>query len=799
MITGSPPRRRLRKAVTVLATAGLSAAALVLSPGVAGAASTLGAAAAQTGRYFGAAISTSHLGEAAYVNTWTSEFNGVTPENEMKWATVEPNRNQFNFGPADQIVSQARSKGMKIRGHTLVWYQQLAPWVGGLDANNLRSAMLNHISQVAGHWKGQVIAWDVVNEAFEENGTRRQATFQQKLGDGYLEDAFRAARAADPNAKLCYNDYNTDGINAKSTGIYNMVRDFKSRGVPIDCVGFQSHLSSNSNLGSYQANLQRFADLGVDVQITELDIGGSGSGQANVYRQVTQACMAVSRCTGITVWGVTDKYSWRSGDTPLLFDGNYGKKQAYTAVLDVLNGGDPDPGGSTGPVRATASNRCLDVPGSAGTAGTQVQIWDCHSGANQQWTRGSAGELSVYSGAGKRCLGTAGGGTAAGTAAVIADCTGGAGQKWTFTGSGTVTNGQSGLCLDVNGAATANGTKVIIWTCNGGANQRWTGPSAPGGGTLPARYSWSSSGALIAPKPDATHDIAGIKDPSVVYAGGKYHVFASVANAAGYNMVYLSFPDWAQAGSATHYYLDQSGIGTGYRAAPEVFYFAPQNLWYLVYQDGNAAYSTNPDIGNPSGWSAPKHFYPSMPAIIQQNIGSGYWVDMWVICDAANCHLFSSDDNGHLYRSQTPVANFPNGMSDPVIAAQDADKYALFEASNVYKVAGADQYLLMVEAIGAQGRYFRSWTSSSVAGPWTPLADTESAPFAGAANVTFPGGQWTKDISHGEMVRAGTDQTLTIDPCHIRYLYQGRDPDSGGDYNSLPWRLGLLTQTGSAC
>ncbi|MGK3208910.1 endo-1,4-beta-xylanase [Amycolatopsis sp. MEPSY49] len=470
-MTTSPTRRR-----TALAAAGLTVASLVLFPGTAGAASTLGAAAAQSGRYFGAAISTSHLGESAYVNTWTAEHNGVTPENEMKWATVEPNRNQFNFGPGEQIVSQGRSKGMKIRGHTLVWHGQLAGWVSGLDASNLRSAMQNHISQVAGHWKGQLYAWDVVNEAFEENGSRRQSVFQQKLGDGYIEEAFRAARTADPNAKLCYNDYNTDGVNAKSTGIYNMVRDFKSRGVPIDCVGFQSHLGSTSNLSSYQANLQRFADLGVDVQITELDVGGSGSGQANVYRQVTQACLAVSRCTGITAWGVTDKYSWRSGDTPLLFDGNYGKKQAYTAVLDALNGGGG--GGGDAALRAVAANRCLDVPSSSTTAGTALQIWDCHGGTNQQWTRTSSGTLTVYSGSTQRCLDTAGGGPAAGTAAVIANCTGGTGQKWTFPGNGTITNAQSGLCLDVTGAATANGTAVIVWTCNGGSNQRWTGPAS---------------------------------------------------------------------------------------------------------------------------------------------------------------------------------------------------------------------------------------------------------------------------------------------------------------------------------
>lgn len=324
----------------------------------------------------------------------------------------------------------------------------------------------------------------------------------------------------------------------------------------------------------------------------------------------------------------------------------------------------------------------------------------------------------------------------------------------------------------------------------------------PTGGTgqLPTSFRWSSSGALISPKPDATHNIAGIKDPSVVFSGGRWHVFASIANSAGYNMVYTSFTDWSQASSAPHSFLDRSGIGTGYRAAPEVFYFAPQNKWYLVYQDGNAAYSTNSDISNPNGWTAPQHFYPSMPDIIRQNIGNGFWVDMWVICDNVNCYLFSSDDNGHLYRSQTTLAQFPNGFTNTVIAAQDANRNNLFEASNVYKVQGSNQYLLIVEAIGSDGRrYFRSWTSPGIAGSWTPLAATESNPFARAGNVTFPSGAWTRDISHGEMIRAGVDQTLTISPCNMRYVYQGLDPSAGGDYNSLPWRLGLLTQTNSTC
>ncbi|KAF2182434.1 glycoside hydrolase family 62 protein [Zopfia rhizophila CBS 207.26] len=314
---------------------------------------------------------------------------------------------------------------------------------------------------------------------------------------------------------------------------------------------------------------------------------------------------------------------------------------------------------------------------------------------------------------------------------------------------------------------------------------------------LPSSFKWSSSNALVGPKNDG-RGIAGIKDPSIVFYNGKYHVFASTARSSGYNLVYFSVTDFAQANSSTFYYLDQTPIGSGYRAAPQVFYFAPQSLWYLIFQNGNAAYSTNKDISNPAGWSAPKNFYSGTPSIIAQNIGNGYWVDMWVICDSSNCHLFSSDDNGHLYRSQTSLSNFPNGMNEPVIAMSDT-KNALFEASNVYSV-GNGKYLLLVEAIGSDGaRYFRSWTASSISGPWTGLANSESNPFARSNNVAFSGTAWTKSISHGEMVRTQVDQTMTISPCNLRYLYQGVSPSASGDYNSLPWRLGLLTQTNSAC
>jgi endo-1,4-beta-xylanase len=313
---------------------------------------TLGSAAAAKGRYFGTAVAANHLGESAYAGTLDREFTSVTPENEMKWDATESTRNTFTFGAADQIVSHAQGRGMQVRGHTLVWHSQLPSWVSGLGATDLRTAMNNHITQVMQHYKGKIYAWDVVNEAFQDgsSGARRSSPFQDKLGNGFIEEAFRTARSVDPDAKLCYNDYNTDGVNAKSNAVYTMVKDFKARGVPIDCVGFQSHFNSASPVPSdYQANLQRFADLGVDVQITELDIEGSGTAQATNYANVVRACLAVTRCTGLTVWGVTDKYSWRSSGTPLLFDSDYAQKPAYDAVLTTLGGtGGGDGGGNGG-------------------------------------------------------------------------------------------------------------------------------------------------------------------------------------------------------------------------------------------------------------------------------------------------------------------------------------------------------------------------------------------------------------------------------------------------------------------
>ncbi|WP_007025933.1 endo-1,4-beta-xylanase [Saccharomonospora iraqiensis] len=360
----SGPRRvgsRIRTAVVTAAVGALTAGGLVVTAGTASAQSTLADAAESQGRYFGAAVAAGRLGESDYTATLNREFNSVTAENSMKWESLQPSRGNFDFSTADRIADHARSQGMDLRGHTLVWHSQLPGWVENLGTNELRTAMNNHITTVMEHYQGQVGSWDVVNEAFQDGGSgaRRDSVFQRRLGNGWIEEAFRTARSVDPNATLCYNDYNTDAWDsAKTQAVYNMVADFVSRGVPIDCVGFQAHFNSGNPVPeNYHTTLQNFADLGVEVQITELDIAGSGESQAQQYSGVTQACLAVSACSGITVWGVTDQYSWRSEDTPLLFDGDYNAKPAYHAVLEALggSGGGGGGGGDDGDAACTVS------------------------------------------------------------------------------------------------------------------------------------------------------------------------------------------------------------------------------------------------------------------------------------------------------------------------------------------------------------------------------------------------------------------------------------------------------------
>lgn len=356
------------------------------------------------------------------------------------------------------------------------------------------------------------------------------------------------------------------------------------------------------------------------------------------------------------------------------------------------------------------------------------------------------------------------------------------------SGSARVTRGAAGEGGGSSSCAgsCAAGTSGVSGTSGSAHEDGSAGSRAVGGesGThcgVPTAFTWTSSAPLITPPAGSV----SIKDPSVFFHDGKWHVFATHYSTS-YSMVYLNFADWADAGSATKAPMAENPNLTGYKCAPQVFQFSPTGTWYLVYQTQPPAYSTSTDPSDVSSWSVKKQFM-AMPSIITDSDTGG--IDYWVICDDTTCHMFFSADNGALYRAQTSKEEFPNGFDNTVIVMQE-ERHDLFEACNVYKMKGTDKYLLIVEAIG-NGRYFRSWTSDTLDGTWTALADTEASPFAGKRNVT--GADWSTDgISHGEMLRENPDESMTIDTCNMRYLFQGRTA-AGDSYNTHEYSLGLLT------
>lgn len=293
------------------------------------------------------------LGDSAtYQDIARREFNILTPENAMKWNAIHPLQATYSFGPADRHVAFARANNMQVHGHALVWHNQNPGWLaGGAWTEAALTEVLNdHVDTVMGHYRGQVLVWDVVNEAFGDDGEFRPSLWFNTIGEDYIELAFRRARAADPDARLIYNDYNIETIGAKSDAVYGLVSDFKSRGVPIDGVGFQMHLTGGGGLDmqDFVKNMQRFSDLDLEIYITEMDVRYNTpiseeqlSVQAAIYRDVLNRCLAQPACKALQVWGVTDKYSWvpqffdGEGEA-LIFDADYRPKPAYFALKSEL-------------------------------------------------------------------------------------------------------------------------------------------------------------------------------------------------------------------------------------------------------------------------------------------------------------------------------------------------------------------------------------------------------------------------------------------------------------------------------
>jgi len=350
---------------TKLAGRWLAFLLLATSTSVTGVAQKLREQADQKRILIGAAVDPSKFTETAYAETLAREFNMIEPENVMKWGAIRPTQEQFNFTRGDLVVAFAEKHNMKVRGHCLLWSEYNPGWLerGNFTPEQMSELLQEHISRVMKHYAGKVFAWDVVNESFLADGTIETSVWYDRPGIGfrgkgtaYIEQAFRWARAADPVALLFYNDYDTEGLNPKSDAVYKMVKDFKKRGVPIDGVGIQAHIVNfnRSEIASIAANLKRLTDLGLQVHITEMDVGlplgangslanpGDLSTQADIYAFIAKACFEQPGCTAFQTWGFTDKYSWIPGYTKgkkgqaLIFDREYATKPAYQAVLEAL-------------------------------------------------------------------------------------------------------------------------------------------------------------------------------------------------------------------------------------------------------------------------------------------------------------------------------------------------------------------------------------------------------------------------------------------------------------------------------
>jgi endo-1,4-beta-xylanase len=457
--SGRPARRRIFAAGA--ATAVVAAVApLALGSGTAQAALAPGTplktlAQAAGARYFGSDMTGDLLSNPTVTQLQAQQFNMVTPGNEMKWDTTEPGNGTFNFAPGDQIVAYAQANGERVRCHNLVWQSQLPSWVSALPATQVQAAMETHITTEATHYKGDCYAWDVVNEPFNSDGSFVADPFFNAMGSGYIADALRTAHAADPAAKLYLNDFGIEGENAKSNAMFSLAQSLLAQGVPLNGIGFESHFILGQIPADMQANMQRFANLGLDVAVTELDdritLPASSANltqQASEFSAVVKDCLGVSRCVGVTQWAVGDADSWVPGafagqGAATMFDQNYSPKPAFTSVQSTLAaaGGTTTPPGTN---TVTVTN-----PGAqSATVGTasSLQVHATDSAAGQTLTYSATGlpaGLAINAASGL-ISGTPTAAASSTVAVTVRDGTGATGTAsfaWTVSGGATGTGG----------------------------------------------------------------------------------------------------------------------------------------------------------------------------------------------------------------------------------------------------------------------------------------------------------------------------------------------------------------------
>jgi len=304
---------------------------------------------------FGVAANTLFFDNSTYVETMDYAFNTIVAENGCKFSNVHQEKDSFDFTDCDAHLAMANELGMKFRGHCLLWHGFQPEWFKSLKGNDMKEAIVQHVTGVLNHYKGKVKIWDVVNEAIDDEATGENGTWDfrntniiQEVPD-FIDVAFKTAREVDPSVKLFYNDYDIEGVDIregkKTNAVYNFLKDALARGVPIDGVGLQYHLHTDKTVKYENVvdTIRRFGELGLEVQITEIDVNSvTGPSQevfeyqAELYADALRACLNSEYCTGFLVWGVDDPHSWRADGTPLIFDADYNPKPAYYSLLNVF-------------------------------------------------------------------------------------------------------------------------------------------------------------------------------------------------------------------------------------------------------------------------------------------------------------------------------------------------------------------------------------------------------------------------------------------------------------------------------
>ena len=304
-------------------------------------------------------------------------------------------------------------------------------------------------------------------------------------------------------------------------------------------------------------------------------------------------------------------------------------------------------------------------------------------------------------------------------------------------------------------------------------------------------FRWETGGLVVTPKSRKGFEWYSIKDPSVVFYEGRWHLFCTLrGKQRSHTVEYLTFTDWKDANQAERHILP---MHPGYFCAPQVFYFSPQKKWYLIFQASDEswepkyqpAFSTNTKVADWRNWGKPKPLFGYKPKNLRG------WLDFWIICDETKAYLFFTSLDGKMWRSETELSDFPHSWSQPVVALQGD----VFEASHTYKLKGRNQYLTLIEAQHGYGwRYYKAYLADRLDGEWQELAATKEKTFASMKNVKQTQKRWTDSISHGELLRLGYDEKLEVDPANLRFLFQGvtNKAKVGKKYGEIPWRLGIL-------